>query len=226
MHHEPIGYGESAEMYLKSIYELMDETHVVPISLLAERLGITVVSATEMVHRMQDQGFVEHVPYKGVSLTDQGLLSARAILRRQRLWECFLFEKLELPWERVYDLACKLEHAAGPEVTEALATQLNDPDRCPHGNPIPTTQGEIDTTIDRPLRDLQIGEHAVLRRVDPSGTASLSYLAEHGLMPGAPMTLEALEPVDELRTFQTEAGSVVLGRQLAAQIYVEASRGK
>jgi DtxR family Mn-dependent transcriptional regulator len=174
---------------------------------------------------MQDQGFVEHVPYKGVALTDQGLLSARAILRRQRLWECFLFEKLELPWERVYDLACKLEHAAGPEVTEALAEQLNDPDRCPHGNPIPTTQGEIDSTTDRPLRDLQIGEQAVLQRVEPSSTTSLSYLAEHGLMPGAPVTLEALEPVDELRTLQTDAGSVVLGRQLAAQIYVEANRG-
>jgi DtxR family Mn-dependent transcriptional regulator len=148
MHHEPIGYGESAEMYLKSIYELMDETQVVPISMLAERLGITVVSATEMVHRMQDQGFVEHVPYKGVTLTQNGQLSARAILRRQRLWECFLFEELNLPWERVYDLACKLEHAAGPEVTEALAAQLNEPARCPHGNPIPNAEGEVE-----PIRD-------------------------------------------------------------------------
>ena len=84
MLHEPIGYGESAEMYLKSIYELMDESQIVPISMLAERLGITVVSATEMVHRMQGQGFVKHLPYKGVSMTDEGLLSARAILRREK----------------------------------------------------------------------------------------------------------------------------------------------
>jgi DtxR family Mn-dependent transcriptional regulator len=221
MLHEPIGFGESAEMYLKSIHELMDKTRVVPISMLAERLGITVVSATEMVHRMQDQGTVEHVPYKGVTLTDQGRRSARAVLRRQRLWECFLFEKLNLPWERVYDLACKLEHAAGPEVTEALAKNLDEPEYCPHGNPIPTAQGELSTVGDRPLNDLLVGEQAILQRIEPSGAPSLTYLAQHGLTPGMPVTLEALEPVDELRTLKTGVGNVVVGRQLAAQIYVE-----
>jgi DtxR family Mn-dependent transcriptional regulator len=175
-----------------------------------------------MVHRMQDRGFVHHVPYKGVALTDQGLRSARAILRRQRLWECFLFDTLDLPWERVYDLACKLEHAAGPEVTEPLASHLDEPDRCPHGNLIPSAQGEVETSRDRPLKDLQVGEQAVLRRVDPSGTASMSYLAEHGLIPGMLVTLEALESIDELRTLSTGSGNVVVGRQLAAQIYVEA----
>jgi DtxR family Mn-dependent transcriptional regulator len=225
MLHEPIGFGESAEMYLKSIHELMDKAQVVPISMLAERLGITVVSATEMVHRMQDQGTVEHVPYKGVTLTDQGRRSARAVLRRQRLWECFLFEKLNLPWERVYDLACKLEHAAGPEVTEALAKNLDEPAYCPHGSPIPTAQGELATSGERPLRDLLVGEQAILRRVEPAGALSvayLAYLAQHGLTPGMSVTLKVLEPIDELRTLKTSVGSVVVGRQLAAQIYVEA----
>jgi DtxR family Mn-dependent transcriptional regulator len=222
MLHEPIGFGESAEMYLKSIHELMDKAQVVPISMLAERLGITVVSATEMVHRMRDQGFVEHVPYKGVTLTDQGQLSARAILRRQRLWECFLFDKLDLPWDRLYDLACKLEHAAGSEVTEALAKYLDEPACCPHGNPIPTAQGELSTIGDRPLNDLLVGEQTILRRIEPSGAPTLTYLAQHGLTPGMPVTLEALEPVDELRTLKTGVGNVVVGRQLAAQIYVEA----
>jgi DtxR family Mn-dependent transcriptional regulator len=220
MLHEPIGYGESAEMYLKSIHELMEGVDVVPISVLAERLGITVVSATEMVHRMQDQGFMEHVPYKGVTLTKNGQLSARAILRRQRLWECFLFKRLDLPWERVYDLACKLEHAAGPEVTEALASMLEEPSRCPHGNPIPTAEGELSPSDDRPLSELQIGEQAVLKRVEPSGAPSLTYLAQNGLTPGTQVTLEALEPVDDLRTLKTESGTVAVGRQLAAQIFV------
>jgi DtxR family Mn-dependent transcriptional regulator len=225
MLHETIGFGESTEMYLKSIHELMDKAQVVPISMLAEHLGITVVSVTEMVHRMQDQNFVEHVPYKGVTLTDQGRHSARAILRRQRLWECFLYEKLGLPWERVYDLACKLEHAAGAEVTEALAKNLDEPACCPHGNPIPTAHGELTISGERPLRDLRVGEQAVLRRVEPAGSLStvyLAYLAQHGLTPGMSVTLEALEPVDELRTLKTGVGTVIVGRQLAAQIYVEA----
>lgn len=221
MHHDPVGFGESAEMYLKSIHELMERTDVVPISLLAKRLEITVVSATEMVHRMVDQGFVEHVPYKGVTLTREGQQLARDILRRQRLWECFLYEKLELPWERLYDLACKLEHAAGSEVTEQLAVYLGEPAQCPHGNPIPSVDGKLSASSERPLTQLKVGEQAVLSRVEPAG--ALTYLAEHGLTPGTPVTLETLEPVDELRTIKTKAGNVVLGRQLASQLYVEAS---
>jgi len=106
---EKIAFGESAEMYLKSIHELADESGLVPISTLAERLGITTVSAGEMIRRLQEQKLVEHQPYKGVALTAPGRRLASSILRRQRLWECFLSVQLGLPWERLYELACQLE---------------------------------------------------------------------------------------------------------------------
>jgi DtxR family Mn-dependent transcriptional regulator len=219
--HEPIGIGESAEMYLKSIHELQVDATIVPISSLATRLGITAVSATEMIHRLVDQGLVEHLPYKGVALTIRGLQSARAILRRQRLWECWLYERLGLAWEQVYDLACHLEHAAGPEVTEALAIYLSEPSHCPHGNPIPSERGELAAPGGRPLSELKPGEQAVLRRIEPVDTPSLSLLAEYGLRPGQEIELQSIEPVDGLRRLRLGDDQVVVGSQLASLVYVD-----
>jgi DtxR family Mn-dependent transcriptional regulator len=220
---EKAAFGESAEMYLKSIHELMDDAGVVPISALAERLGITVVSAGEMIRRLQAQQLVEHLPYKGVALTAAGRRLAASILRRQRLWECFLSVQLGLPWDRLYELACQLEHAAGPEVTEALAGFLGHPSTCPHGNPIPSPEGDWKSAPDRPLSELAPGEQATIRRIAAVGSASLQYLAASGLLPGTPLTLEAIEPTDELRRLRTPRGQVVVGSQLARQIHVDPS---
>lgn len=218
---EKAGFGESAEMYLKSINELMDESGVVPISALADRLGITAVSASEMIRRLQEQRLVDHRPYKGVALTASGRRLATSILRRQRLWECFLSDQLGLPWERLYDLACQLEHAAGPEVTEALAELLGHPATCPHGNPIPSPEGEWEPALDRPLSQLEPGDEATIRRVAAIGSAPLHYLAQHGLLPGTRITLEAIEPTDQLRRLRTARGEVVIGSQMARQIHVD-----
>ena len=219
--HERSGFGESAEMYLKSIVELASEESIVPISALASRLGITVVSTTEMIHRMEDEGLVVHTPYKGVALTEHGQETALSILRRQRLWECFLFDRLGLPWERIYDLACQLEHAVGAEVTEALASYLDHPQTCPHGNPIPSAEGSCGDSEGVPLSDLLPGEDAIVRRVDPSGAGSLSFLAERGLTPGANFTIKDIETIDGLRTLDTGMGNVVLGSQISQQVFVD-----
>lgn len=220
---EKVAFGESTEMYLKSIHELMDDSGVVPISALAERLGITTVSASEMVRRLQDQRLVEHLPYKGVALTAGGQQLAASILRRQRLWECFLAVQLGLPWDRLYDLACQLEHAVGAEVTEALATFLGNPTHCPHGNPIPSPEGEWEAATDQPLSELAPGDEATILRIAAVGSSSLRYFAEHGLTPGAQVRLEAIEPTDDLRRLRTAHGEVVVGSRMASQIHVATS---
>ena len=136
MKHEP--FNESTEMYLKTISELAEKEEApVPISALAERMGVSNVSATEMVHRLGEQGLLQHEPYKGVSLSTMGRQRATAIIRTHHMWECFLAGKLQFPWEQVHDFACRLEHATDSAVTEALAAYLNQPQRCPHGNPTP-----------------------------------------------------------------------------------------
>src|SRR5512141_139447 len=96
---------ESTEMYLKAMAELGAED-IVAVGRLAGRLGVTNVSANEMVHRLTESGLVSHTPYKGVSLTQSGRSVACSVLRRQRLWECFLYQHLHIEWAKLYELAC------------------------------------------------------------------------------------------------------------------------
>lgn len=123
---------ESTEMYLKALAELGDRD--VAIARLAGRLGVTHVSANEMMRRLAEQGLVKHTPYKGVTLTKKGREVAANVLRRQRLWEVFLYQHLKIEWAKIYELACSLEHATAPEVTDALADFLGNPTVCPRGN--------------------------------------------------------------------------------------------
>ena len=100
---------ESVEMYMKSVAELGGDEFPVPIGRVAERLGVSPVSANEMMKRLADQDLIVHQPYKGVTLTDSGRELANSVIRRQRLWECFLIDYLHLDWAKAYDLACVLK---------------------------------------------------------------------------------------------------------------------
>src|SRR5512142_1270917 len=146
----------SAELYLKVMAEL-GVGEVVAVGRLANRLGVTNVSANEMVRRLTEQGLLSHTPYKGVTLTKEGRAAACSVLRRQRLWECFLYQHLHIEWARLYELACSLEHATAPEVTEALSTFLGDPKFCPRGNPIPSADGSFTPLQGTPLRQVSVG---------------------------------------------------------------------
>jgi DtxR family Mn-dependent transcriptional regulator len=183
--------GESAEMYLKSLLELGgDETHV-PISALAERLSVSPISATERVHRLQSEAQLDHRPYQGVRLTRQGRSAALRVVRRHRLWERFLRDRLGLGWVQVHALACQLEHAVGDEVTEALAVQLGEPSTCPHGNPIPSRKGDLSRPGGMPLSDLPLGSSASVLRIEPETAEVLASVAQAGLRPGSRLLREA-----------------------------------
>ena len=215
MKHE--SFNESAEMYLKTVSELAAPDALAPISALADRLGVSAVSATEMVHRLQEHGLVAHQPYRGVGLTDSGRQLAGEVVRRQRLWECFLFERLGLPWAEVHDYACRLEHATTPAVTEALDAYLGRPAFCPHGNPIPAL---ITPPDEQPLGELPIGRSAVVVRVYPETDGLLGYLAELDLLPGRCFTLREIAPFQGPLVLLTDAGIRYVGREAAAHVYV------
>ena len=218
MRHE--SFNESVEMYLKTINELMIDTDTVPISALAKRLGVTSVSATEMVHKLQDQGLLEHESYKGVLLTKDGRKQALRVLRNHRLWECFLVRQLNQPWERVHDLACRMEHVLDPEVVEALAVYLNHPETCPHGKPIPTVDGEVMPANSIPLNELKPGEGGVIMSIHPESTLLLKYLAERNIKSGRYILLEDIAPLNGPFTISCDSQTYVLGREIAAHIFV------
>ena len=214
---------ESAEMYLKTVFELSDGEAFVPISSAAERLGVSAISATEMFHRMQSDGLIDHAPYRGVRLTKDGRANARAILRRHRLWERFLYDRLGIGWTEVHDLACRLEHAVGVEVTEPLAAALGDPETCPHGNPIPAdgrTPAE-DSLIQ--LDQLETGSSAMVVRIRPETTEVLSYLEARRLIPGTWVALEEREPLGNALVLHVGETNVVMSESLASRIVVQPS---
>jgi DtxR family Mn-dependent transcriptional regulator len=221
---------ESVEMYLKTVAELGGERGPVPIGRVAERLGVSPVSANEMMKRLGEQQLIQHQMYKGVSLTGNGRRLANSVIRRQRLWECFLVDHLKLDWAKVHDLACDLEHATSSEVTEALAHYLGNPSRCPHGNPIPDPNGEIRLEDDLTLSRLKVGQSGRIRAIVPESSELLAYLAERGLLPGQSLTVIEAAPLKGPLTLQIgdsqEQSQVALGLALAELVQVDRVEGK
>ena len=209
---------ESTEMYLKAMAELGDRD--VAIARLAERLSVTPVSANEMMRRLGDQGLVTHTPYKGVTLTERGREAAANVLRRQRLWEVFLFEHLKIEWAKVYELACSLEHATAPEVTEALAGFLGNPTVCPRGNPIPDENGMFAPPEGRLLSEVPVGESATILAVNATATDVLKYLQDKGILPGQTIQVMEAAPLDGPLTLSVNGKEVALGLSMAGFVIV------
>lgn len=210
---------ESTEMYLKAMAEFGDGD--VSIARLATRLSVTPVSANEMIKRLGEQGLVSHIPYKGVNLTAKGHEVACDVLRRQRLWEVFLYEHLKIEWAKIYELGCSLEHATAPEVTEALADFLGHPKTCPRGNPIPAADGSFTPLNGVPLSGVAIGKTVRVLAVRATATDVLRHLQEHHILPGRKLTLLEAAPMEGPLTIEVNGNHVALGLLVSEFIIVE-----
>lgn len=206
---------ETVEMYLKTIAELSDGRHPVVIARVAERLGITAVSASEMVKRLADQGLLIHERYKGVTLTEDGRYVAHSVIRRQRLWECFLTDYLSFNWAGVYEASCRLEHATSNVLADALDAYLGHPTHCPHGSPIPDRQGQLPDIDGRPLTSFKVGESGHIARIEPTTSDIFAYFNRHQILPDRPFTVAEIGPLDGPITLELGGSRVALGRQLA-----------
>ena len=217
-----IPIGESVEMYLKTIAELANLREFVPITSIAERLGISTVSASEMIHRLQDHGLLQHTPYKGVQLTNRGVHKANNVIRNHRLWEIFLVDKLGFTWESVHEHACRLEHAVSDEVVKALDRYLEYPKICPHGNPIPDAEGTMPGMTGEQLLNIGVGESGVILRILPNDEYDVlcTYLAARGIKPGEKLTVEEIAPFDGPISVRLSEQVHALGRNIARQIVV------
>ncbi len=212
---------ESTEMYLKAMAE-MNGPASVAIGRLAERLSVTPVSANEMIKKLGEQGLVSHTPYKGVNLTEKGREAACNVLRRQRLWEVFLYEHLKIEWAMIYELACALEHATAPEVTEALDGFLGNPKTCPRGNPIPDENGEFTPLNGVSLSEAEIGKTVKVLAVNATSTDVLKYLQERNILPGHELAVIEAAPLKGPLTLRVDGKKeVALGLSMAEFVIVE-----
>ena len=188
----------AVEDYAKAIYalETRSEGAAVSTNAIAERLGVTAASASNMVKKLDTLGLVRHEPYRGVQLTPEGEKVALEVIRHHRLLELYLAESLGVPWDRVHDEAEVLEHVLSDELEELIAAKLGHPTHDPHGDPIPSRDLEIEEGSSTMLQELDPGTSGVFVRVSDSDPAMLRYLAERGIRPGATFTIVDKQPFD------------------------------
>jgi len=210
---------ESMQMYLVTIERLRADAEPVPLSKLAQALSVSPVSVNEMCRKLQDQGMVLYQPYKGVSLTPEGEQRACYILRRHRLWEVFLVQKLGMSYANAHEAACGLEHSTPDPVSDRLDAFLEHPTVNPEGQIIPRCAGPISSQVLVPLADLAVGESGHLVRRDV-GDVALAFLDDTGLRAGVDVTVMAA--TQESVLLCVGESSVSLGRTLARELWVEA----
>jgi len=216
--HEP-PLTRSVEDYLKVIYHLSSQGGFAATSDIAASLDVSPPSVSGMVKRLSETGLIEHVPYRGVQLTNQGRRAALKMIRRHRVLEVYLTQQLGYDWDGVHDEAERLEHAVSDELIERMAGALGDPRYDPHGAPIPTAAGEIEETDLTSLADARVGAVLELRQVGTEDRARLRYLAEQGLVPGTILTISDRQPFNGPTTVALEAGTRVVGRELAQLLW-------
>jgi DtxR family transcriptional regulator, Mn-dependent transcriptional regulator len=212
----------AVEDYAKAIYALeLRGDEPVTTNALAERLGVTPASASGMVKRLGELGLVEHQPYHGVSLTEQGRRVALEVMRHHRLLELYLVEDLGVPWDRVHAEAEVLEHVLSEELEELIAAKLGHPTHDPHGDPIPTRELEIDEGQTESLQDLAPGAKGLFTRVSDSDPDMLRFLAERGIAPGDSFEVIDKQPFDGPLFVRFGDSVQVLGGGLAQAMRVE-----
>jgi DtxR family Mn-dependent transcriptional regulator len=218
-------FSAAVEDYAKAIYALEQrEGGAVSTNALAERLDVTPASASGMVRRLGELGLVTHEPYRGVTLTAQGVRVALEVLRHHRLLELYLATSLGVPWDRVHDEAEVLEHVLSEELEELIAAKLGHPTRDPHGDPIPTADLVIEEQPTEALSTLDGGAAGRFVRVSDSDPEMLRYLAERGIAPGDAFEVVERQPFDGPLFVRFGDDVHVLGGSLAAAMRVERHR--
>lgn len=219
--HEPLT--RSVEDYLKVIWSLSPEGRPASTNDIAHRLELSAASVSGMIKRLSEQGLLEHAPYKGVQLTDEGRRVALRMVRRHRIIEAYLVGFLGYSWDRVHAEAERLEHAVSDELVERMSRALGHPAADPHGDPIPTADLAIEEVTWTPLPDVAAGELVELRRVASEEPDRLRYLGSMGLQPGATIMVLARQPFRGPMTLDVDGRECLIGHELAQSIFVERS---
>ncbi|MGQ9479668.1 MAG: metal-dependent transcriptional regulator [Thermoproteota archaeon] len=213
------------EEYLECIYRLQEREGVARTNSLIKCLKVAPGTVTNTVERLERDGFVNHVSYRGVRLTEKGRRIALKVIRRHRLSERLLVDLLKMEWSMVHEAACRLEHSLTNDVEEHLERILSHPKTCPHGNPIPGRGGEVFEERLRPLSSLEIEERGVVAKFVDEDPGVLNYFRNLRIILGVSLTIIEKPAFDNLIKIRVGREDHTLSRDLASTIWVRTIGG-
>lgn len=214
-------YSSSKENYIKAIFHLQQEEEVVSTNSLARALSTKPASVTDMLKKLKTQKLLQYQPYKGVKLTGEGKKLALLIIRKHRLWEFFLVEKLGFGWEEVHEIAEELEHISSKKLIDRLDQFLGNPKTDPHGDPIPDSLGRMPEIQQTCLLDLPLNIPADIISVSNQSTSMLDLLKHNKI--GIGTRLEVVKRFDFDRSLEIRIPlmpELTISEQLAANLFV------
>ncbi|MCF8322067.1 MAG: metal-dependent transcriptional regulator [Flavobacterium sp.] len=212
----------SEENYLKTIYHLINSSDKeVSTNAIAESIETKASSVTDMLKKLAEKDLVNYVKYQGVSLTPNGLLAAKMIVRKHRLWEVFLVEKLDFSWDEVHDIAEQLEHIKSEKLINKLDDFLGNPTEDPHGDPIPDAQGKIIKIEKKLLSELEQNQTGICVGVKDSSTEFLKYLDKNEIALGSKIEILLKEDFDLSLKIKVAQHELTISNKIASNLFVK-----
>jgi DtxR family Mn-dependent transcriptional regulator len=209
------------ENYLKAIYKLLENETVVTTNAIAEKMNTKAASVTDMLKKLSDKKMINYQKYQGVSLTNKGEKVALMIIRKHRLWEMFLVEKLSFKWDEVHDVAEQLEHIDSDKLIAQIDKFLNYPKFDPHGDPIPDVNGKFQIQKSVLLSTLKLNEQGVMTGVVDHSSAFLQYLDKCGIVLGNDIKIKEVIAFDKsLQITVNKKNTLFISNEVAKNILV------
>ncbi|WP_281238372.1 metal-dependent transcriptional regulator [Flavobacterium praedii] len=212
----------SEENYLKSIYHLTTSANSeVSTNAIAEMMETKASSVTDMLKKLAEKDLVHYKKYQGVSLTVKGKLAAKMIVRKHRLWEVFLVDKLDFSWDEVHDIAEQLEHIKSEKLINKLDDFLGNPTEDPHGDPIPDAHGRIVAIEKQLLSELHINQTGICVGVKDNSSDFLKYLDKQQIGLGTKIEILAKETFDLSLKIKINEAEMTISNKIASNLYVK-----
>lgn len=212
----------SEENYLKTIYHLTTNSDAeISTNSIAEMMMTKASSVTDMLKKLAEKDLINYKKYQGVFLTAEGKLAAKMIVRKHRLWEVFLVEKLDFPWDEVHDIAEQLEHIKSDQLIDKLDDFLGNPTEDPHGDPIPDAKGKIIKVEKLLLSELNENQIGICFGVKDSSPEFLKYLDKNKIALGVVIKVNSIEAFDLSFNVKINEIDFMISNKIAANIFVK-----
>jgi DtxR family Mn-dependent transcriptional regulator len=216
-------YSFSEENYLKAIFHLSEQSiNGVSTSDISGRLNTKASSVTDMVQKLSDKGLLTYEKYQGVHLTNLGRDVAARIIRKHRLWEVFLVDKLNFKWDEVHEIAEQLEHIQSRELTDRLDAFLGYPQYDPHGDPIPDPSGQFPDQVRTHLSEFGVGKTVIVTGVRHTSPDFLQFLEQHELSLGSELKVLEVFPYDNSMRLDVKGkGAISVSQMISYNLFVK-----